>query len=316
MHTASLKTLVTGLIDYAGLYPPASLSMQAAVENYARDRAGVHAWMLGRFVCPTSRLREFSKAAAPLMPGTYATEGYREMADIGEPWRISAICDSQGIEGLEKDLETIQGFNDHHGSEDHGLALIDCVEVKAATPDFIDEAIDLIHDDLFPFFEVPAVEDCRGFIAALPGHVAAAKVRTGGIVADAFPDSRRIAEFIHACVLADVPFKATAGLHHPVRGEHKLTYDAGAKSCVMHGFLNVFVAAVLVHARKSELAQTTQILEETDPKAFVFSEEGLRWKQLLADDTTIARAREAFALSFGSCSFDEPVADLQAAGLL
>lgn len=316
MPTAAFKTLVTGLIDYAGLFPPAGLSMQAAVENFARDRAGSFGWMLGRFVCPASRLREFSKAAAPLMPGTYATAGYREMADVGEPWRLSVLVDAPGIEGLQNDLATVASFNQHHAAEDHGLAVIDCLELKVPDPEYVDDAIDLIPDELFPFFEAPPSDDCRGFVAALPGHAAAAKIRTGGITPDAFPTAPAVADFLHACALADVPFKATAGLHHPVRGPQTLTYEPNAASCVMHGFLNVFVAAVFVHARRGEPAQTQKVLEETDPKAFIFSEEGVRWKQLVADTATIARAREAFALSFGSCSFEEPVADLTHAGLL
>jgi hypothetical protein len=70
----SIRTLMTGLIDYAGLFPPAKLEMQASAESFARARMGEHEWVLGRFICPVSRLREFSKTAAVMMPGTHATQ--------------------------------------------------------------------------------------------------------------------------------------------------------------------------------------------------------------------------------------------------
>src|SRR5438045_1076677 len=79
------------LTDYAGLYPPAKLDMPAAVEAYNRCKIGEHEAMLGRFICPVARLDEFSKAAAPLLPGTFARSGYRTQADSMEPWRLSVI---------------------------------------------------------------------------------------------------------------------------------------------------------------------------------------------------------------------------------
>src|SRR5690606_744875 len=132
--TRSMRTLMAGLIDYAGLFPPARLSMAASAENFARDRMSEQEWMLGRFICPASRLEEFSRAAAALMPGTYATSGYREHADIGEPWLVSAIIDGD----LSASLKAIAEFNKRHASEDNGQALVDAVELKATDSDGID----------------------------------------------------------------------------------------------------------------------------------------------------------------------------------
>ncbi len=308
--TPSLRTLVTGLIDYAGLFPPAKLDMASAAEAYARARAGEHEWMLGRFICPVSRLREFSDASAALMPGTFARSGYREQAAgagaAGERWRISAIVDQPLIDAIN----TIDGFNNHHSAEDHGRAKIDMVELKVSAASEIDEILDELPEDLFPFFEFPLTTDCRGFIAALAGNSAAAKIRTGGVVGNAFPTVGEVAVFLHACDGADVPFKATAGLHHPVRSAYKLTYEKDSASCTMHGFLNLFVAAALVRSKHPELAVTEAILAGEDANDFRISDDVIGWREHLVTTLEVARVREAFALSFGSCSFDDPIAEL------
>ena len=64
--SAALRTLVAGVVDYAGLFPPAGLDMPAAVRHYAECRVGDDAWMLGRFVVQAARLDEWESAVAAL----------------------------------------------------------------------------------------------------------------------------------------------------------------------------------------------------------------------------------------------------------
>lgn len=327
----TLRTLLTDLVDYAGLFPPAKLDMGKAAEEYARAIQSEHAWMLGRFICPVSRLNEFEQAASVLMPGTVGTSGYREHAPsraegaAGEPWRLSVLIDSlsggggDATQKFENDLAAIHAFNDRHESEDQGLAVIDMIEAKVTTPTQIDDALDVLTDDLFPFFEFPVSAggegcDCRGFIAALSGSPAGAKIRTGGVVPGAFPTPAEVASFLTYCAAAEIPFKATAGLHHPVRGSYRLTYEKDSAHATMHGFLNLFVAAALVHGLvkggRADAGLAEEVLTEEDPANFKVAEEVLGWKEFLLDATHIALARESFAHSFGSCSFEEPVEDL------
>jgi hypothetical protein len=308
---------MTGLIDYAGLFPPAKLAMGPSVETYNRARIGEHEWMLGRFICPVSRLHEFEEAAGPLMPGTFATSGYREQADAGEPWRLSVLIDGE----LEANLDEIDNFNARHEEEEYGRAAIDMLEMKITDANQVDQALDQIPEDIYPFFEFPVsitqeAGDCRGFVAALAGNNAGAKIRTGGVVGNAFPTVGEIAAFLHACAAADVPFKATAGLHHPVRGSQRLTYEKDSASCVMHGFLNVFIAAAAARALRLPASEVQAILSEEDKNNFKFSNEVAGWRSHLLTITDLARVREGFSLSFGSCSFEEPVEDLKKLGLL
>ena len=142
-----------------------------------------------------------------------------------------------------------------------------------------------------------------------------AKIRTGGVTADAIPTVAQVARFIRRSVERGVSFKATAGLHHPLRAEYPLTYEAGAERGTMFGFLNVFLATVLARAGGSE-QQVAALLEERDPAAFTFSDEHIVWRGRSLPHDALRHARGAGIASFGSCSFREPVADLRTLGLL
>jgi hypothetical protein len=313
---------MSGLIDYAGLFPPAKLAMGAAVEKYALYAAGAESWMLGRFILPVSRIEDFRKGAAAHMP----------RSKDSDPWLISAIIDGD----LDENLDAIFAFNHEHAQERHGLANIDAAEIRVPMPGdqgldpgaftgaaYIDDAVERMPAEVYPFFELPVLapqgqpaHDLRGCIATLAGADAAAKVRTGGLTPESIPAPRAVAEFLCACHAADVPFKATAGLHHAVRAEHDLTYEQGCPRSIMHGFVNVFVAAAMLHALRVDMDTVTKILEERDARKFVFEGAGIRGGALAIDTAQVERAREVFALSYGSCSFDEPVQELRALGLV
>lgn len=318
--TQSLRTLLAGLIDYAGLFPPTKLDMGPAVEQYARHIRGEHEFALGRFICPVSRLEEMSRAASALMPGTFATSGYREYAESTRPWSISAILDGQLPDAFEESLDEIDAFNEHHSAEEHGLAKIDMIELKVTRPDAIDEALDELPDDIFPFFEFDVAQDCRGFVAALAGNAdsggAGAKLRCGGVRPEMIPAPDLLADALLALGAADVPFKATAGLHHPGRGVQNLTYEQNPPRAVMHGFINVFLGAALAKARRLDRAMLLRVLSEEDAKAFAFTEQEVAWRDVSIDTASLAKVRETFALSYGSCSFEEPFEDLAKLGLL
>jgi hypothetical protein len=293
----SARALLAGLVDYAGLFPPAALSMDAAVAEYARWRRSPEAFMLGRFVVPAARLVELGRAADAHFPEPGG----------GEPWRLSALVsgDTHG------DAARVASFNDANA----GRAVVDAVELKAASAAQADEALEAFPTRLTAFVEVPPDENLEGLLAALKRRGARAKIRTGGVVPEAIPDPGDVARFIAACAAAAVPWKATAGLHHAVRAEQALSYEPGSPRAVMHGFLNVFAAAAFARARAT-LADLEAVLREPQASAFRFDDEGLAWRDLRATTGEVAAMRRDFAGSFGSCSFAEPVADLRALGLL
>jgi len=147
------------------------------------------------------------------------------------------------------------------------------------------------------------------------GRAVNAKVRTGGIVAETIPGAPLLARFLEACASAGVPFKATAGLHHPIRAEHPLTYEPDAPRSTMHGFLNVFGAAAFARGGMPA-GEIEAVLRETTPAAFALDDAGLAWRDRRVTTDEIALTRRDFAISFGSCSFAEPVAELEAMGVI
>jgi hypothetical protein len=139
-----------------------------------------------------------------------------------------------------------------------------------------------------------------------------AKIRAGGVKPEAIPSVEELGAFIEACADRRLPFKATAGLHHPLRAQHPLTYESDAPRAVMHGFLNVFLAAAFAWYGLRPIAP---VLAETDAGAFRFDDRA-RWREWSLDAGQVRAARTRFAHSFGSCSFEEPVQGLEALGLL
>jgi hypothetical protein len=301
----SVRSLLASVVDYAGLFPPAQLDMERTVRNYAAYLRSPEEWMLGRLIVPVARLEEFEERvqAGGLLP---------RGEDLDAPqWQISAITAAAAeTEQLAADLEAIEAFNLRHGEETDAVANIDMIELKAATSADINSALDQIPHDLFPFFELPIERDPRGLIAALVEGDAGAKVRTGGTAADAYPTPEHLARFINACAAANVPFKATAGLHHPLRH-----HSEGVKTQEF-GFLNVFIAGCMAHVQEASVQELMAILSEENSPAFTFDGYGVSWREYRLSNDEVEEARDAFAISFGSCSFEEPIEHLRSMNLL
>ncbi len=300
------------LVDYAGLFPPAKLTMPKAVETFARHRDGKHVFALSRFIVACSKLDEFAEASARHLARLPSA------ADDAppEPWTISVLIDGK----LEDNLEAIERFNSSHeaangkGHNHAHNAVIDTVEIKVASPDTVEYALERLPEELYPFFEMPSEGDLRGFAACLAGRGAGAKIRTGGVQAEMIPSAEVVAEFIDVFNAAEVPIKATAGLHHPLRATYPLTYEPASPTGVMHGFLNVFLGAALLHCNKIKRAQLVEILNDGNPASFKFSDESAVWKGKIISTEEIMESRENFAICFGSCSFDDPIDGLRKLG--
>lgn len=268
--------------------------MRPALENYATYVQSADRAALGRFIVPIVRLTELEEAGADLMP-----RGPRS-----EPWHLSVLV----AEDVRSATEEMQKFNTRHSSR-RGRAVIDAVELKASTVDEIGHQRRDLPASFTAYFEIPITGDVSPLVK-MNGKVGArAKVRTGGVTPEAFPAAEAVIDFMVACQREAVPFKATAGLHHAVRGEYRLTYELESPKWMMYGFLNVFTAATMLYSGESE-ETALGVLEETDPSAFRFENDAIEWRGKRITTEQILASRAEFANSFGSCSFREPVDEL------
>jgi hypothetical protein len=240
--------VLAGLIDHAALFPPASMTLEDALEADAEARADEHGWVVGRFVVPAARLGELPDGMPPL---SVVLRGLDDAA------LVSGVA---GVEAVELVLSAARP-----GSADLVAAH------RALRPLGVEAYFELVLDESWRD-SVPAA---IGAITAVGGRV---KLRCGGA---AVPSVEQVALVIACCREAGVPFKATAGLHHPIR-------RAGE-----HGFLNLLAAATAPRGRlEAVLAEEDASALELDPAA-----------------------REVFT-SFGSCSWREPIDGLRELGLL
>lgn len=288
---APLRALLPGLIDYAGLFPPAQLGMAEAVDAYARHRRGPDAWVLGRFVVPAGRLDEFAAA--------------RSLVADDEPWLVSALIGTDRQDDLRRTNAWSAGPRFR----------IDAVELKAATIAEIDAAQELAASGRELFVELPIVEDPAPLVSHLARRGMRAKVRAGGVTQGQFPAAADLVRFLERCHQLRLAFKATAGLHHPLAGEYRLTYAPDSARGRMFGFLTLFAAAAAVRADWPH-DRIVALLQEDSRQAFRFDEAGLHWdgRRLMPEE--LAALRSASAIAFGSCSFSEPLTDLRALGYL
>lgn len=297
----AIHILLQNSIDYAGLFPPAGLDMPAAVANYARYVSGPDSWALGRFVLPIERIGEFEAAARP----------YLSIEGRHAPWHLSALVGAN----LQADLAAVARFNSATTAASVPPVLIDSLELKASSPSAAEDSTRMLPPHLQAYIEIPIAGDPSGLITAIARAGRRAKVRTGGITADAFPASPDLIRFMAACLRAGVPFKATAGLHHPLRAEYNLTYEADSPRGLMFGFLNLFLAAAFLQAGLDE-ATAERLLEERSLEAFQIGEQSAQWREHRLTLGDLRRARRQALVSFGSCSFTEPLEALPTLGLL
>lgn len=290
-----LRAALIGLVDYAGLFPPAGLDLERVLQNHATYAGGPHRWMLGRLILPLDRLDE----ASALLERTDRTGA--------QPWTISVLAAAGDISGHVGDR--IRRFNERHAAAD--VAIV-AVEWPAQEAHQVADAADVVPEWLERYVEIAHGDD--RLLDAIAEHGCYAKLRAGGIVAQAFPSTDQVAAFLVACAAREVPFKATAGLHHPLRGRHRLTYAADSDTGVMHGFVNLVLGAALARSGRSDIRDVAATLELADAHAFAFSDETAAWDTHSVSFDQIVEARAHLLRSVGSCSFEEPVDDLRRIG--
>ena len=325
---------MNGLIDYAGLFPPADLPLNEAINEYAEQLKSENSAMLSRFIIPISKLDDLDDFV-PLF------------ASIG-PLRLSVLggggnTDDEYLSKINKNITDINNYREKHDGKIH----IDMIECKMATnspsKNTMQEATTLLNENglthYHEFAELPNVginystdEDESSWDEVIVPTVklisemkgAGVKLRCGGVVKEAFPSVEQVAAMIQTCVLAKTPMKFTAGLHHPIR------HFADEYDEFMHGFVNTFGAGIFATTfptpRNSQekyrmFILLSHMIDDQNAENFSFSNDSMTWKvgderdtqfEISADN--IGEARKNSMISYGSCSFQEPIDDLTQLG--
>jgi hypothetical protein len=270
---ASVKTLLRKIIDYAGLFPPAKLSLPEAIANYAMYYQSPDNWMLGRFILPVAKLSDFQQLITKFtLP----------------KWHLSLILS----QNWQQDLEQI------HALENPAIA-VDSLEFPVLPLEQIQQTLEVLPEGLEVFFEIPWDSNLNAYVEVLSDGKVSAKIRTGGTIASAFPTSTQLSQVLLTLDTAQVSFKATAGLHHPLPGWYQISDEVDSPLAQMHGFLNLAILAGLIYHKKVTSSEVIAILETSD---FQFTEDkiSLGDRELSIDQLQATRNR--FFRSFGSCS--------------
>ncbi len=280
------RTLLAGLVDDAGLFPPTALAMPDALARHRRDQSADHPMHTHRFLCPASRLAELD---------------VQLVAD--DRIRIGLIADT-GLDGLPDALREIAA-NPHLE-----LALIEFPLARAGIDDPGSAATTVAHKvtDLAggrPLFLEPAAFGdtdavARAVAEAAPEQPCGLKARCGGVRPELFPSAEALAHFLVAAHAASRPVKATAGLHHAVR------YRDADTGFPHHGFLNLVLAVADVVAGADERATASTLLLD-DGAALV-----ARVRALPLD---VAEAARTLFVAYGSCSTSTPIQEVHDLGL-
>ncbi|MCH7945397.1 MAG: hypothetical protein IIC73_05200 [Armatimonadetes bacterium] len=297
--TESLRRLLQQPIDYAGLFPPAKLDMQAALCEYKAVMESDDAWIVNRFVIAGSQLEKGAEVWMALrddlddrVPATVIGRAL----SIGETAPASLQAEQALIEAQLTRFD-VSGFEVRLplGNELAGCA----GALKKHHHWFADREIDV-------FVELPLGEGLSEAMAEVASRIDGVgfKARTGGVKADQFPSVGQVAEFIAEVAGLEAPFKFTAGLHEPVR------YYDSELACYHHGFLNVLVASALAMIQHATVSEIEQVLSVEDGGQFKFTDQTV---DILGSSLSLKDLDEwwLYFRGYGACVYDEQIDGLK-----
>ena len=278
----AMDCMLEGLFDYAGLYPPASVDMRTAVRSYLRSRHSTESKVLGRFVVDIARVEEMRAEAGDAM------------ADLPVSLIVGAGGDTDRIGQLRSEGVRIEALEWKAGA----AGLHDSERAMTAVERYV---------------ELPAARLDSNLVEALKRSGLRVKLRSGGLEAGAFPSVEEMARALVLLAEHKIQFKVTAGLHHPLRGEYRLTYASDSLVAPMHGFVNVVCAAALAYGGGG-VEEVASVLAERDAGAWRVGPNEIVCGSIAWSADEIREVRQEFLTSIGSCSFVEPLQGLEALG--
>jgi hypothetical protein len=289
----STQKLLSGAIDYAGIFPPSQLGLTEAFARYEAGRRGPEQEFLGRFVCSSTRLVDLAEL---IVTGNSQAVIEVVVASAGGSNK------SEWEDCLERDCKAMNDFQVAVGDKGE----IAAYEVRAGRGLDLERSVRDLDGfrEAEVFVEIPLDEGVVDAVGILgESDWLGAKARLGGPTKESYPLADQVALFLRSCLDLEVGFKLTAGLHHPIS---HLDPASGAQ---MFGFLPVIGGACLALSEDLSVQETTKLISYPNLDGWNFDDSGIRWGELRAGINDIDQFRSLFT-GFGSCSIDEPMLGL------
>ena len=297
------KAFFAGLIDYAGLFPPAALGVPEAVLNFREYLNRPERWILARFIATAAHLEQMGDdllerftSEMPLDVSLVTRDPRRDLVTAQR--KLSASSSRIAVGALEVALDP----------------KIDIVQQISAVESLL-PSLEVAGKTIPVFYEVPPCDDWPAVFSRLCDQIMAGqgaasrtqgfKLRCGGVEKGAIPSPERVARAIHACSSKQIPIKFTAGLHQPFR--HTDPLDPRTGDVPIHGYCNIFFAALVANTSQATLPEIISIVSEMHSLRPEFGLDGIRWLGHEVSTQQIEAARSAVVISYGSCSFEEPL---------
>ena len=284
---AAPDALFVGLVDDAAMFPPGNAPVAEAVAAHLEHRRAWYAALIGPLVVPDTALRQ-------------AQGAWHMRAELVEA-QAPALRQAQGA--LSVSVINTGGAGGLLSLARREVPGVRVVAVESALRDLDDlagnaarvaSAAGELDESVTVFVEIPYAPGWERAVEEVEAAGLLGKIRTGSPDNSGTPAYAQLAEQLSLLVEADLPFKATAGLHRA-----QPTPGTDPDRPVQHGFLNV-LAAVEALVEGAPVADGAEVLRHADPTAMG------EWS-----DETAARVRRRFR-SFGCCGVLDPVHDLVA----
>lgn len=295
------RVVLSAMFDDASLFPPAAAPMEAALGLHHVTGASPWGFARGRFLVPLGALADVVQERRllglehlPLRLGVIIGSP----ADPTAASPLASLVDVARAAVKRDPLLHIEHVEYRDGDQTTtGVATTaERLGLVADELDLVAAHVELVSTDPAAMTELVAtLAAARATDPRL--H---AKLRFGGLTADLFPGDDVVVAFLAACSGASVPFKGTAGLHHA-------WYQGGDNP--HHGYLAVLLAVVAIHQGKDRAAVLAELLRG-GPDGVTVGGDAINTPSLRATITDLDVARRTF-VSFGTCSFTEPLAAFQ-----
>ena len=284
-----LQELFANWIDYAGSFPPASLPTDQVATQLISALNSQHNWFVNRVVLNYDEILTFDSTLA----ASHSLDSSRRIplcAVVGEQWQVAMTR----LNEIAPELRATQ---------------VTAIEGKWTESNLPPELLEN-HNGSTIYVELPIDDELENRLRFLRDAKLCAKLRAGGTRSELFPAVKAVVEFLSGCRRIGLPYKLTAGLHHLWADQYCMTYATDSPKTIMHGFLQVALAALALETDANSIDVATEILKSTSAAHVSITSTGIGWRDQSWSLADFQSLRQNRLHAIGSCSIDEPLDEL------